>query len=687
MDQVASWKQIFGSATDYTVQLKTNIGVETLKYAATMATNSSVSFTEPNAWTSRTPLALPNDPLLPLQWQNQNTGQTGGTAGADVKAVGAWDRNVTGTNVVIAVIDSGVELTHPDLQANIFTNINEIPNDGVDNDNNGYIDDVNGWNFFEGNNNANPDPNSNGYAHGTAVAGLAAAVGNNGIGVAGVAYNSQILPIRIGFGNVSASIFIDCVYYAAGLGANGTRVWRGADVINGSYGGGAPIQAEANAWLAASTSGRGGLGTLCFASSGNDADLPGYVPGTVAYPASYPGVMAVGGSDYNDQWVSYSQYGSRLSIVAPTGIGFENPASSTPNAYDLTTDITGNLGYNPPDSTGFPPQYPVNQVSVDYTSFNGTSAASPMAAGVGALCVAANPNATLAEIQDALFSTADQIGGATYTTTPSGPYGTYNGWNEKFGYGRVDAASAVAKLQQFSVVSTTPANNATVTTALQQLLVTFSAPVDISSVNAADLIFSSLPTGVTVTVGTPTIYNNNPLVVAFPLTFTAAPTTRINGTFGYSIAADSIKSTTGKFVAAYAGNFNYNDLAGPRVTGVSVESRKINVTFSEVMRSNTMNLSSVQLYRANGSLNPRNTLVTNVGDPRVAVSYDTLTGKMTLDLTNLPQNLLPTDTYTLVLKDTIRDMAGNLLDGEYNGTLPSGNGTEGSDFVYGLGLR
>ena len=690
MDQVASWKQIYGSATDYTVQLKTNIGVETLKYAATMATNSSVSFTEPNAFANRTVQSLPNDPLLSLEWQIQNTGQTGGTAGADVKAVGAWNRNVTGTNVVIAILDSGVQLDHPDLAANIFTNLNEIPGDGIDNDNNGFIDDTNGWDFAGNDNNPNPDITYESNFHGTAVAGLAAGVGNNGIGVAGVAYTAKILPIRLPLEPSQPqpnSAFIESVYYAAGLGPNGTRVWRGADVLNASYGGSVPLQAEADAWLAASTSGRGGLGSVCFASSGNSAADPGYAPGTIGYPAAYPGVLAVGGSDYNDTRVSYSQYGPRLSIVAPTGIGFENPASNTPNAYVQTTDITGNSGYNPPDAGGFPPQWPVSQVSVDYTSFNGTSAASPIAAGVGALCVAANPKATLAEIQDALFSTADQVGGLPYSPTASGPYGTYNGWNQEYGYGRVDAAGAVAKLQQFSVVSTTPANNATVTTALQQLLVTFSSPVDITTVNAADLIFSSLPTGVTVTVGTPTIYNNNPLVVAFPLTFNAAPTTRINGTFGYSIAADSIKSTTGKFVAAYAGNFNYNDLAGPRVTGVSLESRKINVTFSELMRSNTMNLSSVQLYRANGSLNPRNTLVTTVGDPRVAVTYDSLTGKMTLDLTNLPQNLLPTDTYTLVLKDTIRDMAGNLLDGEYTGTLPSGNGTEGSDFVYGLGLR
>lgn len=690
MDQVASWKLITGASSNYQVILKTNVGMETLQYAASIAGNASVRFSEPNAWVVRSLNALPNDPLLNLQWQNINTGQTGGTPGADVKVQGAWNRNVTGNNVVVAVLDSGVQTDHPDLAANIFNNTNEIPNDGIDNDNNGYIDDTNGWDFADGDNNPNPVMYSAADAHGTAVAGLSAGVGNNGIGIAGVAYTAKILPVRLPFnGEASSSTaFIEGVYYAAGLGANGQRVWRGADVINASYGhGGGPLQAEQDAWLAASTNGRNGLGSVCFASSGNGATDPNYQPGQPHYPSDYPGVIAVGGTDYNDQRVSYSQYGPRQSVMAPTGIGFENPASNTPNAYDLTTDVTGNQGFNPPDSGGFPPQWPTSQVSVDYTSFNGTSAASPMAAGVGALCVAANPTVTLSQIFDAIFSTTDQVGSVAYSTTASGPYGTYNGWNQEYGYGRVNAAAAVAKLQQFQVITTTPANGATVTTALPQLVVSFSAAVDMTTITSSDLIFSNLPTGVTVTVGTPTIYNNDPTKVAFPLTFNAAPTIRINGTFGYSIAADSIKSLTGRFIAAYSGNFNYNDLSGPQVTGVSIESRKVYATFSEQMRANTINLSSVQLYRANGTLNARNTLVTAVGDPRIAVSYDPISGKLTLDLTNLPQNLLPSDTYTLVLKDTIRDVAGNALDGEYNGTFPSGNGTEGGDFVYGLGYR
>ncbi|RLT12936.1 MAG: hypothetical protein DWI24_05275, partial [Planctomycetota bacterium] len=106
MDQVASWKLITGASSNYQVMLKTNVGMETLQYAASIAGNASVRFSEPNAWVVRSLNALPNDPLLNLQWQNINTGQTGGTPGADVKVQGAWNRNVTGNNVVVAVLDS-----------------------------------------------------------------------------------------------------------------------------------------------------------------------------------------------------------------------------------------------------------------------------------------------------------------------------------------------------------------------------------------------------------------------------------------------------------------------------------------------------------------------------------------------------------------------------------------------------
>ncbi len=669
LPDVSSWKKIRGSANDYVVGLKVNLGIETLSYAANLASNPSVVYSEPNSWAKISKAALPNDPYLGLEWQIQNTGQGGGTAGADINAVTAWNRGVTGTGVVIAVIDDGVQLTHPDLVNNISINTNEIPNDGIDNDNNGYIDDDKGWDFADNDN--DPNPRLVDDAHGTAVAGLAAGVGNNAIGVAGVAYTSKILPIRVPFNGepTTATAFIEAVYYAAGLDNGGNRVWRGADVLNASYGSGSPRNAEAAAWLAAFQNGRGGLGALNFASTGNSGQA------NVSFPAAYPGVIAVGASDYNDLRSTYSQYGPEIDIVAPSGPG-SKPYELSPSAYPLTTDLVGAAGYN--SDLGGLPEYPTSQVTLDYSTFSGTSASSPIAAGGGALAVAANPKATATEITSAITSTAAKVGGVTYDN---------NGFNIEYGYGRMNIGAAVAKLQSFQVTTTTPLNGATVNTAPTQVIIYFSEPVNFASISASDLKFTNVPQGVTITVGTPSLYNALPNAVAFPIKFSAPITTRVSGTFGYNIAADSIISASGKFIAAYSGNFNYNDVSGPRVTSVTVESRKINATFNEILRDNSLSLKSVQLYRSNGTVNPLDTLVTKLGDPRVAIAYDPLTSKLTLDLTNLPQSLLPSDTYTLILRDTITDVAGNSLDGEYNGTLPSGDGTQGTDFVYGLGYR
>ncbi|MFA4947635.1 MAG: S8 family serine peptidase, partial [Candidatus Krumholzibacteriia bacterium] len=127
--------------------------------------------------------AIPNDPSFPLLWGLHNTGQTGGTPDADIDAPEAW-QTATGNTVVIGVLDTGVDYLHPDLAANIWTNTDEMPGNGIDDDGNGYIDDVRGWDFVGDDNDPMDD-----YHHGTHCAGTIAAVGNNGIGVAGVCWN------------------------------------------------------------------------------------------------------------------------------------------------------------------------------------------------------------------------------------------------------------------------------------------------------------------------------------------------------------------------------------------------------------------------------------------------------------------------------------------------------------------
>jgi hypothetical protein len=218
------------------------------------------------------------DPLYALQWHLQNSGAAGAKAGADVKAVAAWALQKGKSNIVIAVLDDGVELKHPDLKPRLFRNTKEVPNNRIDDDDNGYVDDVQGWDFLD--RDSDPSPVGSEDGHGTAVAGVAVAAANNGIGGAGLAYGCSVLPIRFASKDFSPRIIlVESIYYAAGRTADGYGTWRGADVINISYGGGGSFALQ-EAVSYAARHGRGGLGAPIFASSGNSAskwskfDLP-----------------------------------------------------------------------------------------------------------------------------------------------------------------------------------------------------------------------------------------------------------------------------------------------------------------------------------------------------------------------------------------------------------------------------
>ncbi len=210
-----------------------------------------------------------SDPLFAHQWPLRNSGLNGGTVGADVNAPGAWTNATGSPEIVIAILDDGVQLGHPDLSGNIFTNPGET-SDGLDNDGNGYVDDLHGWDFYRDDNDPNPEMEND--LHGTATAGVAAAVANNNIGLAGIAYGCRILPLKVMTGSAwaSDSALAEALYYAAGRTRDGSGSWRGADVI--SIGLSFPKSPAVDAALLwASTEGRRGKGCAIFAAAGDDA--------------------------------------------------------------------------------------------------------------------------------------------------------------------------------------------------------------------------------------------------------------------------------------------------------------------------------------------------------------------------------------------------------------------------------
>lgn len=215
----------------------------------------------------------PNDPLYPQQWHLHNTGQGGGTAGADVGAEAAWDLHIPRSDVVIAIVDDAVEIDHPDF--NIWTNPAEAQGTmGVDDDGNGYVDDLHGWDFGGNDNDPSPDVRAGtdeleAEAHGTSVAGVAAAKGNNGIGVVGAAFNCAVLPVKLGLNGEftdDEESFANAIRYAA----------VHADVMNNSWGSPEVSDSE-NAALDFATSSpqvkRGALGVPVLFASGNDATM------------------------------------------------------------------------------------------------------------------------------------------------------------------------------------------------------------------------------------------------------------------------------------------------------------------------------------------------------------------------------------------------------------------------------
>ncbi|MBX3096147.1 MAG: S8 family serine peptidase [Fimbriimonadaceae bacterium] len=244
--------------------------------------------------------AFPNDPSFNQLWGLHNTGQSGGTVDADIDAPEAWDIYKGNSNTVVAIIDTGFLRTHPDLAANSWTNPDEIPGNGIDDDSNGYVDDLYGWDFVNNDNNPTDD-----HSHGTHCSGTIGGVGNNNTGVTGVNWNVKMLGLKFlgSNGSGSTSNAIKAVDYC--------RI-KGIKISNNSWGGGGFSQAMFDAIQAA-----GNAGHIFVAAAGNNNSNNN---NSNFYPANYnlPNVISVAATDRFDAKSSFSNYGTNtVELGAP----------------------------------------------------------------------------------------------------------------------------------------------------------------------------------------------------------------------------------------------------------------------------------------------------------------------------------------------------------------------------------
>jgi len=361
------WYEIsFNSKNTVKQLLDAYKGLEDVEFAEPVSKKSLVQYdTHPKAKNNAKALStLPDDPYFSEQWHYHNTGQSGGTADADIDLPEAWELETGNTNVIVAIEDEGVDYSHEDLAGNMWVNTGEIPNNGIDDDNNGYVDDYYGYNFGD-----NKGPISPG-SHGTHVGGTVAAETNNGTGLAGIAGGTgnndgvRLMSVQV-FGANSQGGFAEGFIYAADMGAH---------ISQNSWGGGGESQSinDAIDYFIANGGGYGSPmnGGVVIVAAGNS----NVSSGASIWPAAYPNAIAVASTDHNDVKSSFSNYGSWVDISAP---GSDIASCAPDNGY----------------------QY-----------MSGTSMACPHVSGVAALIVSHFAgNITPQGVRDLLINNADPI--------------------------------------------------------------------------------------------------------------------------------------------------------------------------------------------------------------------------------------------------------------------------------------
>ena len=269
-------------------------GMSTKDAIALLKSHQAIEYVEPDYQVSIA--RTPDDPRFDELWGLNNDGQTGGTADADIDAVEAWDISTGSRDVVVGVIDTGIDYSHSDLASNMWVNSSEIPGDGIDNDGNGFIDDVHGINAITDSGDPMDDE-----GHGTHVSGTIGASGGNGIGVVGVNHEVSLVGCKFldAAGSGSTSDAIKCIDYMVSLKNSGVNL----RVLNNSWGGGGYSQALADA-IASSEA----ADLLFVAAAGNDTIDNDVNP---HYPSNYENasVLSVASTDQTDGISWFSHYG------------------------------------------------------------------------------------------------------------------------------------------------------------------------------------------------------------------------------------------------------------------------------------------------------------------------------------------------------------------------------------------
>ncbi|HEY9282004.1 MAG TPA: S8 family peptidase, partial [Pyrinomonadaceae bacterium] len=275
---------------------------------AALSSRPAIEYAEPNYLITADQFT-PSDTRFPEQWALRNAGQAGGEAGSDIGVIRAWAKTTGSPRTVVAVIDGGVDFSHPDLANNRWTNPAD-PANGQDDGGDGFVDDLSGWDWVS-NSGVVTDP----AGHGTAVAGLIAAEGDNGVGTAGVMWSASVMSLRVlderGAGDVASAI--EAIDYASA---------RGAHVVNCSWG----TDAESRA-LSEAVARAGRRGSLVVASAGNDSRDIDAAP---RYPAAFdlPNVVAAAATNNFDQLTPWSNWGAGRAHVAAPGTDLLTTAPS-----------------------------------------------------------------------------------------------------------------------------------------------------------------------------------------------------------------------------------------------------------------------------------------------------------------------------------------------------------------------